>query len=776
MRKSILLLFSVLLGFHAVAQQKKGSWTDYLSFFEATKIAVSDDRIFCATEGGLFYFDIQDNSVNKFTGSINLSDIGIKTIAYSKTNEVLVVAYKNSNIDLVYKSKVVNLSDIKRKQITGEKAINNISFIGNEAYLSCGFGIVVLNLARQEIKDTYFLGEGGTSMEIFDVESDGTTLYAATGGGIYKAPASGTNLADYKTWSRVVTIPNYTEKFSFLAFHAGSLIANYTPDEYDKDKMYRLNGSIWTEYLPQIRYLNDLQVNGNYLVATSRAEVYIIDANHVVQGKINDYQLGDQRITSIDTRSAAVSGSGSIYIADYKNGLVKITGQKFESIYPVGPLDNQIFSLHANGNDLWISYGGRDDVWANTWQQPRFQHYSSGNWEYFNKSGNPELDGFFDIVCVTADPKDPNHFFAGSWGGGLLEYKNGKFANRFTNKNSPLLTALPQQPDEPYVRVGGMDYDSEGNLWVTNSLVAKNLFRLSAAGEWTGFVLPEIANTKNVGEVIVTRNNDKWIVVPRGNDAYVVDKNGERKKRLLVTSYFNNGQNEIFNRMNDIYSIAEDNEGAIWIGTSKGVAVYSNPSRIWDTENFYAIQPSLDLNDGLYHPLLETETVTAMAVDGANRKWLGTKNSGIYLVSPDGQEEVIHFNTTNSPLLSNTINSIAINQQTGEVFIGTSEGLVSYMGEAIGGKDSYENVYIYPNPVRETYEGPVTINGLIENTDIKITDISGNLVYQGKSLGGQAIWDGKNLKGNRVKTGVYLVFCNDENGEETHIEKLLFIH
>lgn len=776
MLKHILTVFFTFLLLQSQAQQKQGSWTDYLSYAEATKIAISGERIFCATEGGLFFYDLQDNSINKFSGSIELSDFGIKTIAYNEANKVLVVAYKNSNIDLVYENRVMNLSDIKRKQITGDKTINNITFIGNEAFLSCGFGVVVINLLRQEIKDTYFLGEGGTVLGINDVETDGYYIYAATSKGLLRAVFEGTNLPDFQNWQRVEDIPHYTEKFSFLSYHAGKIIANYTPDKYSGDKMYRFDGAVWNDYLPQIQYLGDLQITGKYMVATSRAEVFIIDENNVVIGKINQYQFADKNISPIFPMSAAISQNGAIFIADYKNALVKISGENFESVYPVGPIDNQMFSLLTNGTDLWVASGGRDATSNNTWQLPRFQHFENGTWEYFNKNNHPELDGFFDVVCIAADPKDPSHIFVGSWGGGILEYRQEQFLNRFTNKNSPLQTALPQQPDEPYVRIGGMDFDSQGNLWISNSTVAKNLLKLSPDGNWESFVLPEIANSLNVGQLIVTKNDDKWMMLPRGHDAYVMNKTGDRKKRLLVTSYFNNGENEIFNRMNDIYSVAEDNEGAIWIGTSKGVAVYSNPNRIWDTENFYAIQPSLDLNDGLYHPLLETETVTAIAVDGANRKWLGTQNAGIYLVSADGQEEVLHFTTSNSPLFSNNITSIAINQKNGEVFIGTSEGLISYMGEAIGGLDSYENVYVYPNPVRETYDGPITVTGLIENSEVKITDVSGNLIFRTQSLGGQAIWDGRNLNGNRVKTGIYLVFCNDEQGEQTHIEKLLFIH
>lgn len=777
MRKTILFLFTVIYALQLNAQRSMGTWQDYLSFINATKVAVSDEKVFCVTEGGLFYYSLQDNSVNKFSGVISLSDFGIKTIAFSKQNNVLIVAYKNSNIDLVYESGVViNLSDIKRKAITGDKTINNILFFGKEAYLACGFGIVVLNLDRQEVKDTYFIGEGGSSIAVNDIETDGQFFYAATDKGILKADVNGSNLLDYKNWNKIEAIPHSNNKFSQLAIHAGKLVANYTPDEYNQDELYILNGNNWSSYLPQINYAHDIQVNNDYLIVVSRAEVYVVNNSHSIIGMINTYQVGEQNIVPIKPRSAGISNEGSIWIADYENALIRLAGENFEAIFPAGPVDNKMFSMNSNGNDIWITPGGRNDSWGNTWQEPKIQLFRNGKWKYFTKNQYPELADFFDVVCVAIDPADPEHIFVGSWGGGILEFRGDEFISRYTHKNSPLQTALPPDDLEHYVRIGGLDFDSQGNLWITNSEVSENLVKLSPGGEWEKFVLAEVANNRNIGQVLVTKNDDKWILVPRGHDAYVVDKTGATKKRLLVTSYFNNGENEIFNRMNDVYSIAEDNEGVIWVGTSKGVAVYSNPTRIWDIDNFYASQPSLDLKDGLYHPLLETETVTAIAVDGANRKWLGTKNSGVYLISENGEEEVLHFTSENSPLLSNNITALTINQKNGEVFIGTDEGLISYMGDATGGNDAYENVYVFPNPVRETYFGPVTIAGLIENTDVKITDISGNLIFNTTSLGGQAVWDGNNLNGNRVKTGVYLVFCNDKSGEQTHIAKLLFIN
>jgi sugar lactone lactonase YvrE len=752
------------------AQRRQGSWKDYFSYSEAFKVAVAPDKIYCATTGGLFFYDLQDNSVNKSTDFAELSDFGIKTIAYSSNANVLVVAYNNSNLDLISEGKIVNMSDIKRKQLSTDKTINNISFINNEAWLSCGFGIVVVNLNKKEVSDTYLVGEGGSFLNINDVDAYGDYIYAATDKGILRA-LKNSNLLDYQNWVAVKDVPHSTEKFNHLAVHAGKLIANYTPEQWDQDQLYSLNGNAWETYLPQIRFSYDLQPGSKYLAATSREQIFIIDENHQIVKEVKSYQFGSENVTPITPRSAVVSDNASVWIADFKNTLVKINGNQTEQIRLNSPLDNSIFSLYQTGTDLWVSPGG-----TKGWELPHFQRFSNNQWSYFTKSNNPELSDFFNILTVTADPSDNNHIFVGSWGGGLLEYRNDKFVVRYTNKNSPLETALPNQPDEPFVRIYGIDFDSEGNLWVSNSEVAHNLHRLTADGKWTSFYLPEVANKYNIGPVLVNRNDDKWVVVLSGHDAYVVNKTGEKIKRLLVTSYFNNGQNEIFNRMNDIYSIAEDNDGAIWLGTSKGVAVYTNPSRIWESNEFYAMQPSLELNDGLYHPLLDNETVTAIAVDGANQKWLGTLNSGVYLVSENGTSEVLHFTTDNSLLPSNAINALAINQKNGEVFIGTDKGLVSYMGEATQGADSYDSVYVYPNPIRETYDGPITITNLIENSEVKITDIAGNLVFRTTSLGGQAVWDGRNLNGNRVKTGVYLVLCNDENGELGHISKLLFIH
>jgi len=777
MKQYKLLLFIALIYsaiYPSYAQRPIREWTDYQSYASAKNVVDTGDKIYCVTEGGLFSYTKSDNSIQKMSGINGLSDVGVQRLAYSKENNLLLIAYQNANIDLLIGNTIYNLSDIKRKQISANKTINNIMFSGKLAYLSCGFGIVVINLERKEIKDSYFIGNEGDYLNVLDITTDGTSLYAATVSGIYKANAAEPNLQNYNNWVRQTNIPHPDKKFNAIELFNGHIIANYTPDEWYSDEMYQLNGNVWTPFLPEIKYVTEISTTGNNIVFSSRNMVLVYNNNSEKTGDIRKYVFSGYEEPIIEPLSVSFDAQNVLWIADQSFGLIKV-GTPSTRIVPEGPADNRIFSLSMNGQDLWIASGGRDASWNNIPISPKFQLQREGKWSVFDRKVFPTPNDFRDMVCVTADPKNPDHVFAGSWGGGVLEFKDGKFVKRYDNYNSTLQTQLPETPKEPYVRIGGMAFDSKGNLWVTNTGVANVLSSFQTDGTWKSYGLSGIAN-KFVGKVVVTAKDDKWVLVPRGYGLYALNSTNNISKEQKVVAYFKNSEGEYKTEMNDLYSMVLDLNGELWVGTSGGVAVYSNPEKIWKDEFMYASRPSLNLKDGKFHPLLEKETITAIAVDGANRKWFGTKSEGVYLISADGETELEHFNKENSPLLNNEITDIAINQTTGEVFIGTVAGLISYMGEATAGNDVFSDVYVYPNPVRETYEGPIVVKGLVDETDVKITDISGNLVYKTTSLGGQAIWDGKNLNGNRCKTGVYLVFLSDALGEQTKITKLLFIH
>ncbi|HAH22429.1 MAG TPA: hypothetical protein DCL77_01455, partial [Prolixibacteraceae bacterium] len=710
----------------------------------------------------------------------------VERIAYSKENNLLLITYQNANIDLLIGNKIFNLSDIKRKQIAGNKTINNVLFNGNLVYLSCGFGIVVINLERQEIKDTYFIGQEGAYVNVNDMATDGTYLYAATSNGIYRALAAEPNLQNYNNWVRQTNIPHSENRFSKIENFKGKIIANYAytrindnDDDWAKDELYQLQGDIWTRFLPDVFFVSDVTVTGNYLVFSRREDVLVYNDQFELVKTVPKNLYSDKLEEHLDTRSAVLDDQNVLWIADMRYGLIKV-GTQTERIIPEGPADNKVFSLTTHGNDLWVASGGVDDAWGNLNVPPQFQLKREGKWSVFNNKIFPVLNqpyDFHDIISVAVDPKDPDHVFAASWGAGVLEFRGGIYQKRYTNINSSLQTQSPGNADPNYVRIGGMDFDSKGNLWVTNTGVAKVLSVFKTDSTWESFEMKDIANLF-IGKVVVTQNDDKWVLVPRtqGHELYVLNSTNDVAKEQKLIAYFTNGKDELFTPMTDLLSMVVDKNGELWVGTSTGVAVYSNPQNIWNDKFMYATRPGVNVHDTLFHPLLEKEAITAIAIDGANRKWFGTKNSGVYLISEDGETEIEHFDTQNSPLPRNDISAIAIDQNSGEVYIGTSAGLISYMGQATKSNDVFTDVYVYPNPVRETYDGPIVVKGLVENTDVKITDISGNLVYKTTSLGGQAVWDGKNLNGNRCKTGVYLVFMNDPTGDKTKITKLLFIH
>ena len=330
MQKYFLLLISLVVVFHVNAQREQGSWQDYLSYSNAVDVSAGDDLVFCASEGGLFYVDQEDNSINKYTG---LSDLGLKCIAYNNQHKVLLAAYTNSNIDLISGTEVVNLSDIKRKTITADKTINKVTFKDDEAYLACGFGIVVVSLNRKEIKDTYYIGDDGSAIGVNDIAFYNDRIYAATTEGLLYAQFEGTNLADFNNWKQDTDIPNATEVFSELAVNAGALIANYTPGTAGADESFIYDGNAWTPFYSQVQNVLDIKSVENYLIITGQRELVLFNESNAYTGKISSYQFPDEEIATISPRNATISSDGTLWIADYENALVKLSGQNFENMF-----------------------------------------------------------------------------------------------------------------------------------------------------------------------------------------------------------------------------------------------------------------------------------------------------------------------------------------------------------------------------------------------------------------------------------------------------------
>ena len=775
--QSLIFLIAIFLSNNLFSQLAIGDWREHLPYSHAKCVAEAENKIYCSTDIGLFSFNKNDNSVEKHSIITGLSDIGINSIRYSEEENALLIAYSNANIDLIENNTIYNISDIKRKPNLGNKTINNILFIGNRAYLSCGFGIVVIDLDKKEVKDTYFIGNNGTKINVLDLTFDGANLYAATEYGIYKADINNQNLANFQFWQRLENIPNFNQEFNCIKYFGGKVLINYRNEISNVDTLYVYDGLNWDYFEADFnKRIYSLEVSYNKLLISTMWKLLVYNENFERINMIYTYGYSDA-----DPHHAIFDTDNTIWIADNSKGLIKNinTWTSEQPIYPNGPDNSKVVDIEIADGELWAATGGKDGSWTNLWNKAEVFSFIENKWETYNKNSISEMSQAIDIIKVMIDPLNNKHVFAASWGGGILEFMNGELIEIYNDSNSSLQNIIP---GSKYVRVGGLVFDNDHNLWATNSEVANPISVKKANGtwsngeEWLSFPYGNIMDAPTVSEIFITQAGHKWAVLPRGYGLFVFDNNNtiENFDDDQVKQFDVHDENgKIIS--NNIFSIAEDKEGTIWLGTNKGILVYYNPSSVFYSTNFYAQKVILEI-DGSAQYLLETETVTAIEIDGANRKWFGTEKAGVFLMSEDGTEQILNFNTENSPLLSNTITSIAIDENSGEVFFGTTNGIISYRGTAIEPKEDFNEIYAFPNPVRENYSGDITIKGVVANSNVKITDISGNIVFETEALGGQAIWNGNNFSGKRVQTGVYLVFCSNEDGSKTHVTKLLFIN
>jgi len=716
--------------------------------------------VYCSTTGGLFYYNLEDHLLEKVSKVDGLSDNGVSAMRWSSELGTLILAYENSNLDIIRDGLVVNIPDIMKKQITGDKSIYDIYYQGQKAYLSTGFGIVVLNLEKDEISETYLIGDNGQTLKVNQVTADESFLYAASDQGIRKGLLSDPFLVDYNAWELITDIPGFNGAFSAVSFFEDRLFAVSDDPGDEQDQVYYSSGSGWSTY-PYFtgNLCHELLNQGQFLSLVDDTAVHLI----------NDDFLVIQQLFGTNPKSASLDHLGDLWLADYGRGLVTNQGGDNWSIKPNGPYSTSVSDIESSRGVMQAVIGGVTASWNNVYATATLETFKEEKWSWVNSWDHR------DLITLAIDPEDASHVFAGSWGAGLLEFKGKEFTN-YNETNSSLQTIIPG----PYVRIGGVELDPLGNLWMTNSNVAEPISVLKPDGTWKSFRVNNLISSYGaLGDILVSKAGNKWVIVPRGNGLFAMDDNMTiddpsddiYKKVSVVDKY-----GKVIT--NDVHSFAEDHDGNLWLGTNQGVLVMYSPYRLFVDGFIYAQEILIPRNDGSGYadPLLGTQVVTAIEVDGANRKWIGTHGGGAYLVSEDGLVELEQFNANNSPLLSDVITDICVDGESGEVFIGTEKGIISYKGEALQGVTSYNNVVVYPNPVRESYDGPVAIKGLLENTTVKIADMGGNLVFETESLGGQAIWDGNNFNGERVATGVYMIYLNSANGEFSHVTKVLFIH
>jgi streptogramin lyase/ribosomal protein S11 len=770
---SLILFLGTLTGFAQTTGI--GQWRDHLPYSQCIAVKEVGSRIYCATNYSIFYYDKEDNSIQRINKVNGLSDIGISTINYNAQYQTLVIAYTNANIDLIKNNTIINISDIKRSSILGNKTINDIYFIGQYAYLSCGFGIVVLDVVKEEIHDTYYIGPNGGQINVFGMtKSDQDTLFAATEHGVYLAYSKNANLANYQAWKRDTRLK--TSKYDDIITFGGQVIVSQYRVSPAGDSLIRYSNGKWSPWvLTFSNPLSHMEVNYGKLVISLNYFIRYFNTDFSLAGEVDSYNG-----SSSNPSDAIIDNAGTVWVADSHAGLIFIDNMSHATYFNIsGPLSNLVFAMTAFGNDVYVLPGGRDLSYVpNDTYLKEYYHFNNVSWNNITHNTDPGMGQCANPSVVAVDPSDAKRIYVGSWGNGLSEIYNDKVAERYGAGNSTLAHIFADT-DTSDIRVGGVAFDSDGNLWVVSSGTNHCISRYckSCSSLWTGYNVPIIQNS-DLGQMIVDHNNQKWVIMrvtTSVSNSLLVFKedatNPTNSKAIMMNQQPGSGNVP----GQAVYAIAVDKNGQVWVGTEAGIGVFFNPENIFTGQNFDAQQ--ILVQQGAYvQYLMENEKVTAIAVDGANRKWIGSEGGGLYLFSEDGTKQILHFTTDNSPLLSNNIVALAIEPETGEVFIGTDQGLVSYKGTATEGGDTFSTVYAFPNPVKEDYNGFIGIKGLVANAQVRITDIEGNLIFSTQANGGMAVWDGKNFNGRKADSGVYLVYAGNSTGSQKIVTKILIIH
>jgi hypothetical protein len=751
----ILLMFQYWL----MAQIPTGSWREHLPYSKTMFVANSPTKVYCATPYSLFSYDKSEKYIEKKSKIDGLSDLGIGHIAYSNKHNLLLVGYQNGNIDVITSTKRYNFPDIKNKNIMFDKGINQIALYNDTAFISTGFGIVVFNLARMEIADTYILGPMGTYKSINACVVFQNKLYALTPDGIMCANLNHSFLSNYQNWETLTNLPYGSQNyFTGCAFGKYLMVGhNYSNSKLTPVSLF--DGHQWDTYgADTIAYVTTLKSQGTTLLI-SYYNLYVKTFDQDFKPLLT-YQ-------NYNNNDADFGENGTVWIATNDRGLVAIGPGYGVNANPAGPAGLNAFAMLTVGNTILTVPGAYNRSSVGSFTQADAYHFTDEKWGRLTTNPDVSIFGNYDAVCL-ASQNNPDHYFIGTWGYGIIEVKQGQVQAVYNQQNT-------NEMFDKYPFVSGMATDSKGNLWTVHRNTNQPFKVKTPDGNWYSYDFGGSFSGKTTGKVMRAKNGDYWCISFRGDGIMVwndnqTPENGADDKYLHFYALAENGTS-----LDRYYnSIAQDVNGAIWIGTDDGPIVYDYPQNILAGKTFYARRPQV-VEDGYLNPLLEEKRITAIAIDGANRKWLATEGAGLYLVSADGTAELISFSQNSSPLFSDNIQALTFSRQNSELFIATDKGIQSYMTSSSAPRSSFTDVYAFPNPVRPDYAGVITIRGLMYNTNVKIIDTGGRLVFETTSEGGDAIWNGQNMEGKKVASGIYTVLLNNPDGSQSDITKIMII-
>jgi hypothetical protein len=769
--KILLIVFSFLLFIKSQAQISTGTWRFHSATSKAIAIAASESTVFTAFENGLFEYDIASKEKKLWTAINGLSDIEISTLYfYAETNQ-LYIGYKNGNIDVLKGGEIYNIPALKLASIPYSKKINSFRRNGDFILAATDFSIVKINDVKKEIKDTYYPTDG--LEKIVDVALKADTLYALTPSKLLYAIYTDPALPDPAQWTTDMRLPQISTNFyaGLENFNTIFFVLFKTPS-YGSDTLYRLtsNGKEVFAPSPFSLEINSISTSDSYLHVNKEGGISLFNAN-----LLQTAGYSASNFNQWFSVANSVLNSTGLWSADKNVGLMFYPDEfNFQIISVSGTKNKDFYSMDVNDGKLAIASGGLSGN-GPSFYKSGIHFFEDEEWSNINLEQVPswQNQNIWDFLDVSINPKNSEQSAVCTFSEFPLSVLNNGNVQNFNASNSTLeIMSL----GTTWTLVSDVCYDGSGNLWALNGYTLKPLNVMDNNGVWYNYDLGASARNKFTKKMIVDFDGNIWFAtISDGIFGYstnnsLADPSDDAYINLRTGIFSGDLPSQ------NVTALAADFDGEIWIGTDAGFAIlYNANSAFTAAAGEYDAQRIKVEFEGNVEYLLGNTHITDIEVDGGNRKWMATATAGILLLSQDGSEILEQHTTKNSPLISDNILDLKLDQTTGELFIITDKGLVSYRTNATYEDPEYATTKVFPNPVRPNYAGVVTIQGIRYNSDVKITDIAGNLVYKTTSNGGTATWDVKTLGGDAVASGVYIIWTATNEGKDEKVGKVLVI-
>ncbi len=744
--------------------QSASRWIDMLSYHYIFDLNVNGNNVAAATDNAVFLYDEQSGEFQRFSTVHGLSGEKISAFHYHRISGKYFVAHQNGKIEIINPDgKVFRDNSLFTSLIPDEdKKIIAVTSHQNTLYLAMPYGITEYDIDKQEFGDTYYIGLGGMELQVNDILIFNGKIYAATDTqGIVFTDLSNPDKSDFTTWNR-------------LDGGTWQLLRVFNNRIYGVkgNGIYEINTNSVSNVYTVPSNIKDLASDDSGFYVGFHNRVLKLNSFFSVTGTFSPTAALPFRVVSLTT------GNGKLYIGTESHGILITSNQppgSYRKIHPDSPLQNNPFSADIYDGQICVVYGDYTELYnPSPLDRSGISRYVDKRWK------NIPYEDFQvrNLTDVIINPRDTAQFFAASFHEGLVEFRNGTFFQKFDNSNAPFPPIILQSgPYESY-RISPVIFDDDGNLWAYQGLVMQGLHRYDLQGNWQSYSFQSIVDTmtnEGVAQMNFDREGNLWLATHRLG---LVGFNPRTGDWVALTE-----QNNIpyEGSYRNTKAVAVDKDNILWVGTLNGLRILRNPARAFTEPSVQLERIIIELeelegqdNQGV-ELLLNTE-ISVIEVDGANNKWVGTTNAGVFYFSEDGQQTIYRFTKENSPLPGNSIFDISIDPVTGIVLFATDRGLIGFKGDASEGKNNLDDAYVYPNPVVTRNHEYLIITNLMRDTGVKITDIEGNLVYETRSKGGSVRWDLKNFAGRKVASGVYLILLVDEEIRNTKVLKALIIN